>query len=194
MIDESKIEKSFSNCLDMLNESFIHPTNYILNQKVKIYEDDTHEFKMYKFKDDSDIYSIKWRLNKYLCAFLNSNSGVLYLGINDDAEVKGIFLEKKMLKTLESTLNDMINSFDKQVKDNNLITFNLRDIYSRDGLKQDNLYIVEIVVKQGLLNQVYVTDEGECYIKLNGTVKHISMGNDLFRYLKNKIKKYYLKN
>jgi len=193
MIDESKIE-NYSNCNDLLNESFIHPSNYILNQKVKIYEDDTHEFKMFKFKDENDLYTLKSRLSRYLCAFLNSNSGVLYLGINDDAEIKGIFLDKKMIIVLANIINDMINTFDKHVRDNKLIVYHLKDIYNEKGIRQDNIYIIEIIVKQGLLNHVYITNENECFIKLNGTVKQINMGNDIFRYLKNKIKKYYLKN
>jgi predicted HTH transcriptional regulator len=55
----------------------------VMDSTVTFFEDHTHEFKMLK-KIHMDLVS------KYICAFLNSRGGTLYIGITDEGRVRGI--------------------------------------------------------------------------------------------------------
>ena len=134
-------------------------------------------------------------LSKYLCAFLNSNSGVIYLGINDDGLVKGIKLSKDQYELAEFEIGNMINSFEDHVVEGNYIMFQFCQVHRlEDNSVIEDLYVIEILVKQGMLDHVYTTpfkdvktNDYQCYIKLNGTKKKIE-GQNLYKYLKNKIR------
>jgi predicted HTH transcriptional regulator len=200
-MDCSKIERlnSFIENLS-INESFIHPNIYTLNKKLKIYEDEMHEFKQFTVVGKPELVEKIRNLSKYLCAFLNSNSGVIYLGVNDDGYVKGIKLSKEMCQLFEYELIQMIYSFEKHVYENNLIMYQFSPVYfDKDNTIIDELYVVEILVNQGLPDHVYTTpfkdpktNDYQCFIKLNGTTNKIE-GPNLYKYLKNKIKNYLLK-
>jgi predicted HTH transcriptional regulator len=192
-MDKSKLEK-FNSTMD-INETFIHPTNYILDKKVNIYEDEMHEFKHFLFQDKKDLHDKITYLSKYLCAFLNSNSGVVYLGVNDDGVVKGIKLTKEYCLLIDYELKSMIDDFDKHVAENNLILYQFNNVYSNFGVIND-LYVVEIFVKKGLADHIYTTPykdirtgDYQCFIKMNGIVKKVD-GRNLNTYIENKIKNY----
>jgi predicted HTH transcriptional regulator len=194
----SKIERinSFIENLS-INESFIHPNIYFLDHKLKIYEDEMHEFKHFQFMNESDVSEKIKNLCKYFVAFLNSNSGVIYIGVNDDGFVKGTKLNNSLIKRIEQELSMIINSFETHVIENNLIMYQfcpVHDPYTNLIIK--DLYVMEIFVKQGLLDHVYTTpfkdnktNDYQCFIKLNGTTNKIE-GPNLYKYLKNKIKNF----
>jgi predicted HTH transcriptional regulator len=197
-MDNSKIERINSFIQDLsVNDSFIHPDFYLVDSKLKIYEDEMHEFKQFTILEKSELVEKIRNLSKYLCAFLNSNSGVIYLGINDDGYVKGIRLTKEMHTLAEFELSNMITLFDAHVNEKNLIMYQFCPVHRQDDYKIiDELYVIEILVKQGLPDMVYTTpfkdprtNDYECFIKLNGTKKKIE-GPNLYKYLKNKIKNY----
>lgn len=60
-----------------------------MNQLVKFFEDATHEFKMVK-KIRMEV------VTRYICAFLNSRGGILYIGITDDGRVRGIKINREV--------------------------------------------------------------------------------------------------
>jgi hypothetical protein len=193
-MDKSKLEKLNSN-LD-INETFIHPSNYILEKRVNIYEDEMHEFKYFTVLDKKDLHGKITFLSKYLCAFLNSNSGVIYLGVNDDGIVKGIKLTKEYYILMDYELRMMIEAFDKHVSEMNLILYQFNQVYSSSYGLLDDTYIVEIFIKQGLPDFIYTTpfkdpktNDYQCFIKMNGIVKKID-GVNLNNYIKYKIKNY----
>ncbi len=197
-MDRSKIERINSLIHNLsINESFMHPNKYILDRKLKIYEDEMHEFKQFTINEKSEVSEKIRNLSKYLCAFLNSNSGVIYLGVNDDGLVKGIKLNKENYIAAECELNNMINSFEQHVIDENLVMFQFCNVHKQnDNSVIDGLYVIEILVKEGLADYIYTTpfkdtktNDYQCFIKLNGTTKKIE-GANLYKYIKNKIKKF----
>jgi predicted HTH transcriptional regulator len=192
-MDKSKLEKHNSN-LD-INETYIHPSNYILEKKVNIYEDEMHEFKQFNFMDKKDLHEKITFLSKYLCAFLNSNSGVVYLGVNDDGIVKGIRLSKEFYLLMDYELRSMIEAFDKHVSDMGLVLYQFNQVFGNFG-PIDDTYVLEIFIKQGKPDHIYTTpykdprtNDYQCFIKMNGIVKKID-GVNLNIYIKNKIKNY----
>lgn len=63
-------------------------------EQIKIVEDRQHEFKMFKDKDPRNIAAL---VLEYISAFLNSDGGNIYLGINDESIVHGIEVTQKWL-------------------------------------------------------------------------------------------------
>ena len=176
-------------------------TNFVYNTNVNIYEDENYEFKQFSIYSEKDI-ALHLRQNmRYFSAFLNSNSGILYFGINDDGYILGIELTNELKYSFALQLNKIIETYDEHIKKNKNITYyfhevqsNGKDIINKD--KDKKRYVIEINIKVGLPDHIYTTpykeDESgdyECYIKLNGTVKKI-YGESLFYYTKNKIMKY----
>jgi len=157
-----------------------------------LYEDENHEFKRITFYSDKDFVYFKETLSKYICAYLNTNPGILYIGINDEGTIVGTKLSPEDLVKVEATLDDLIGSFDPHVKEKNLVQSALRKVYF-GNIELRDTYIIEIFVNQGRKDFVYLTHNDECYIKMNGTLRNLKLGNDLFRYIKHKLKKYYSK-
>ena len=174
-------------------------TVFEYNKNVNIYEDENYEFKQFIINTEKDIYARLRQNMKYFSAFLNSNTGILYFGINDDGVIKGIELTNELKHSFELELNKIIESYDEHIKINKNITYYFHEIIPDKEMKINNdktRYVIEIYIKVGLPDHIYTTpfkeddnDDYGCYIKLNGTVKKIT-GDQLFHYTKNKIMKY----
>ena len=169
------------------------------NKNVNIYEDENHEFKQITINTEKDIYS-KLRQNmKYFSAFLNSNDGILFFGINDNGDIKGIELTNELKNLFKLELDKIIESYDEHIKKNGNIKYYFHEVIKKDEIKLNEdkkRYVIAIHIKVGLPDHIYTTpfkeddnDDYGCYIKLNGTVKKIA-GEHLFYYTKNKIMKF----
>lgn len=180
----------------MWNEE-VHPLKYYHNKNVKIFEDESHEFKMVNIKDEEAVENFLHLVAKYICAFLNSNSGCLYIGINDDGIVKGLLLNPSLFVSIKQELNVLISLFHPQILDN-LIHYKFFNVYNSENKIIEDTYVLEIFTRKGKPNEIYTTPfkdssskDYECFIKLNGTTHKIG-GNQLQKYIKSKIKNYYL--
>ena len=174
-------------------------TNFEYNKNVNIYEDENYEFKQFTINSEKDIYSRLRQNMKYFSAFLNSNTGILYFGIDDNGNIKGIELTSALKRSFELELDHIIKSYDEHIKNNKNITYTFHEVIKSEDAKLDEdkkKYVIEVYIKVGLPDHIYTTpfkedesDDYGCYIKLNGTVKKIA-GDHLFYYTKNKIMKY----
>ena len=173
--------------------------NFEYNTNVNIYEDENYEFKQFTINSDKDINNHLKQNMKYLSAFLNSNSGILYFGINDNGDIKGIELTDELKYSFELKLNKIIETYDEYIQKNKNISYVFHLVKNNGEMKVSEgkqRYVIEINIKVGLPDHIYTTpykedenDDYGCYIKLNGTVKKIA-GESLFYYTKNKIMKY----
>ena len=173
--------------------------NFVYNTNVNIYEDENYEFKQFTINSEKDITNHLRQNMKYFSAFLNSNSGILYFGINDNGDIKGIELTSELKYSFELKLDKIIETYDEHIKKNKNITYYFHEVKNNGEMiinKDKNRYVIEINIKVGLPDHIYTTpykeddnDDYGCYIKLNGTVKKIA-GESLFYYTKNKIMKY----
>ena len=173
--------------------------DFIYNKNVNIYEDENYEFKQFVINSEKDITNHLRQNMKYFSAFLNSNSGILYFGINDNGDIKGIELTSELKYSFELKLDKIIETYDEHIKKNQNITYFFHEVKNNGEMiinKDKTRYVIEINIKVGLPDHIYTTpykeddnDDYGCYIKLNGTVKKIA-GESLFYYTKNKIMKY----
>ena len=174
------------------------PENFILDNIVDLYEDENYEFKQFNLSKKQDVLKHLKLFMKYLTAFLNSNSGVLLFGINDNGIIKGINMNVEIKEEMKYQIKKMISKFDEHIVKQNFITFEFYPVLDKDKNVIDNLYVIAIFVKIGYPDKIYTTpyiDEDEndyaVYIKLNGTCKKVS-GSNLYKYIKTKMKKYFL--
>ena len=174
-------------------------TQFVYNKNVNIYEDENYEFKQFTINTEKDIYARLRQNMKYFSAFLNSNTGILYFGINDDGIIKGIELNNELKHSFELELDKIIESYDEHIKKNKNIKYYFHEVISNGEMKVNEdkkKYIIEIYITVGLPDHIYTTpfkeddnDDYGCYIKLNGTLKKLA-GDHLYYYTKNKIMKY----
>ena len=181
------------------DKSITRLINFEYNTNVNIYEDENYEFKQFIINNEKDIVTHLRQNMKYFSAFLNSNSGILYFGINDNGDIKGIELTDELKYKFDLKLKKIIETYDEYIQKNKNISYifyevkNNGDMVVNEGKQR---YVIEINIKVGLPDHIYTTpykedenDDYGCYIKLNGTVKKIA-GESLFYYTKNKIMKY----
>ena len=192
------MDKNYLNNINILNKK-----EFIYNEELNIYEDFNYEFKQFRLNSPKDVLN-QLKLNmKYLCAFLNSNNGFLFFGINNNGIVKGIQMTDEIRDEMDLSLKTMIDLFPSHVRKNNLINYNFFKVLHTEDDEENNYipsYIVIINVSKGLDNYIYTTpykddeeDEYICYIKLNGTIKKLT-NYELNKYIKTKIKKYVYKS
>jgi len=192
------MDKNYLNNINLLNKK-----EFIYNEELNIYEDFNYEFKQFRLNSPKDVLN-QLKLNmKYLCAFLNSNNGFLFFGINNSGIVKGIQMTDEIRDEMDLSLKVMIDLFPSHVRKNNLINYNFFKVLHTDDEEENNYipsYIVVINVSKGFDNYIYTTpykddeeDDYICYIKLNGTIKKLT-NYELNKYIKAKIKKYVYKS
>jgi predicted HTH transcriptional regulator len=192
------MDKNYLNNINILNKK-----EFIYNEELNIYEDFNYEFKQFRLNSPKDVLN-QLKLNmKYLCAFLNSNNGFFFFGINNNGIVKGIQMTDEIRDEMDLSLKTMIDLFPSHVRKNNLINYNFFKVLHTEDDEENNYipsYIVIINVSKGLDNYIYTTpykddeeDDYICYIKLNGTIKKLT-NYELNKYIKTKIKKYVYKS
>ena len=181
------------------DKSITRLINLEYNTNVNIYEDENYEFKQFIINNEKDIVTHLRQNMKYFSAFLNSNSGILYFGINDNGDIKGIELTDELKYKFDLKLKKIIETYDEYIQKNKNISYIFHEVKNNGDMvvnEGKQRYVIEINIKVGLPDHIYTTpykedenDDYGCYIKLNGTVKKIA-GESLFYYTKNKIMKY----
>ena len=164
----------------IMNNMSDKPVNRLIifeyNTNVNIYEDENYEFKQFTINSEKDIVTHLRQNMKYLSAFLNSNSGILYFGINDNGDIKGIELTDELKYSFELKLNKIIETYDEYIQKNKNISYVFHLVKNNGEMKVSEgkqRYVIEINIKVGLPDHIYTTpykedenDDYGCYIKL----------------------------
>ena len=103
-IPENKIIK------EVMNKPLDQRTSFYLNEEIKENPNEVIEFKNYSLpltnKED-----VKENLKRQICGFLNSKGGRLYIGINGEKKVKGIYLNSKNRDTSRNEIINLLYGF-----------------------------------------------------------------------------------
>lgn len=145
-------------------------------EKNRIYqaEEDLHyEFKEIRPVDDPHK-SINDKLSEYICAFLNSNGGVILFGINDERIVKGVSLSSEQKNAIRTLYYTKIREVKPKVIPDD---FNIRFIEVEErGKIIDNLYVIEFSVPAPFDSTiVYLTSDNKLFIKLDGVCQKLDV-------------------
>ena len=148
-------------------------TSLYFNEKLFDEETINVEYKHYFFPFKQFQYD---EITRQINGMLNAIGGRIYIGITDDKIVKGIVLNYKQRDTVR---NDIVNStydFYPKCRTKNVEVFYLpvKD-YSSDTYRS-NLYVIKIIVHQGLTSKLYsMTKTGfNAMMRLQGQVANLT--------------------
>lgn len=110
-------------------------------------------------------------ITKYICAFLNVRGGILYLGINDQGIVKGIYLNRKKRDEFLLEIDQCLKKFTPSLlPDECFVSF--CPIYSdfKKKIIMPDRYVIEINVQKSSYNELYFSNFGECWVKRGASI------------------------
>ncbi|XP_067863138.1 schlafen-like protein 1 [Heptranchias perlo] len=131
--------------------------------------------------------ALKNHVRKYVCAFLNSEGGSLFVGVNDDGTVCGVECNHKDEDRVRLLIDSILKGFKPPLFPNSYsITF-LPVI--KDGDTGMFLKVVRLTVhppkKDGDV-LLYETDQGEVYIRRDGSVQGPLSGSSIQEWCRQK--------
>lgn len=141
-------------------------TFFIKEEKLLHDEGETIEYKNYFFPLEHELIKT---LQNTICSFLNASGGRIYIGVNDDKIVKGIFFEEKQRDLERNYLTNLTKTFYPSCRNNNIkvVFLPIKDEWNS---YIRNLWVIKIIVKKGDSNRLYSTirDGFKCYMRLPG--------------------------
>ncbi|XP_069751252.1 schlafen-like protein 1 isoform X2 [Narcine bancroftii] len=131
--------------------------------------------------------TLKNHVRRYVCAFLNSEGGSLFVGVNDDGTVCGVECNHKDEDRVRLLIDSILKGFKPPLFPNSYsITF-LPVI--RDGDTGMFLKVMRLTVhapsKEGEV-LLYETDQGEVYIRRDGSVQGPLSGSSIQEWCRQK--------
>ena len=98
--------------------------------------------------------SNKKKLISIICAFLNSEGGRIYIGIDEEKQVFGIQLNNKQKDIVNGILYNILKDLQPSVR-NAEIKIYFIPIKNNNDEFIENLYVIKIIVPQGNVNELY---------------------------------------
>lgn len=163
-----------------------------LRSIIKRGESNQVEFKpclLYNFKTQAAGIGVKYIIAKAICGFLNSNGGVLFIGVNDNGNVQGLENydyslfhgeneKDKLMLELDSliayffdlSIKPLLNSWIETVDDKDILIINVTESHKPIFLKNKK---GEQIAK-------------EMYIRMNASTRQIIDNEELVEYVFNK--------
>lgn len=135
---------------------------YYYDEKVPIHEDPQNELKTIK---SDDLKMMEEYIEKYVCGFLNSKGGTLYLGITDDGRAVGIKFDRRTMDEICVLFDKKLKKFSPAVRADQYSIKKCPLINRKTGVNHKDYYVVEVRVQQGDLNELYFTDRQQCFIR-----------------------------
>ena len=121
--------------------AFIRNINYVKNAKT---------YKEEYILEESN----KKKLISIICAFLNSEGGRIYIGIDEEKQVFGIQLNNKQKDIVNGILYNILKDLQPSVR-NAEIKIYFIPIKNNNDEFIENLYVIKIIVPQGNVNELY---------------------------------------
>jgi hypothetical protein len=146
-------------------------TFFVLNETLHSDENETIEYKNYQtfpVLEDCLVETLK----KAVCGFLNHKGGRIYIGVNDNKEVKGIYLTDKNQDIAKNFVQNLTAHFYPKCRTEK-IRIDIVPIRDDKGEYIFNQFIVKIIVKQGDTDKLYSITDRQYYstLRLNGLVQ-----------------------
>lgn len=142
------------------------PSDFMYDRQIHISENFKTEFKTFikgdfKYGTQNTFLIIL----KYICAFLNSYGGTMYLGIKDDGTVTGVEVSDKIQKDFEDFIQAELGKFKPHVHPWQVQIQYHNIMVQGNKLALLRRKIVQINVLCHHFNQLYVTGSDEIHIR-----------------------------
>lgn len=128
-------------------------------------EDLTYEFK--EIKGANPVQSIQKVVVEYIIAFINSASGSIFWGINDEAIVKSVSLTLAQKDAIRKAVNDKIDTIEPSI-DPTKIRIEFHPVSNTN-----NGYVVEVNVPKLNSSRLFYNSSGDTWVRLNGCNKRL---------------------
>ena len=132
-----------------------------------------------------EVQFIVQMLSKYICAFLNTQGGVLYYGITDDHIVRGMKLSAQDRDKLRLSIDQCCNSFIPEV-DTDIVKVKFEKVVYPDGLECKDVYVVVIRVLKGDPGQIYFTPDHKAWVRREASIRELKSAS-LVAFIKKKL-------
>ena len=127
-------------------------TYFYIDEAISKDEDEYIEYKDYFFPLD---WEKEKELKRQFCAFLNTYGGRLYIGINDEKKVVGVYTNEK-LSHYEDFILKLTNNFMPKMEPKDYFKLYAIPIKNnKNGKIIDNLFVFKIVIKRGDPTELY---------------------------------------
>jgi hypothetical protein len=162
-------------------------TSFFNNEFISFEEDETIEYKCYNLPlkinykngvssgDDQHTQKLVDNLKKQICGLLNNKGGRVYIGINDDRKVEGVFLNPKQRDETRNTLINFTSDFYPKCRTDK-IKISMIPVKNAVGEYINNKYVVKILVKKGDTGKLYSVSSKfyKSYMRLPGQCVELS--------------------
>jgi len=144
-------------------------TSFYYDELLSIEEGLHVEYKNYRWPLSSNLIDT---MKNQMCGFLNSLGGRVYIGVNDDRIVKGVYLKPKKKDLIRNQITNYTCDFWPKCRTNKIeVTFIPIKTKNKSEEKYlENIYVIKIIVKQGDPNKLYSTSSKgfNAYVRLPG--------------------------
>ena len=143
---------------------FIHETEFEFNGNLS-----TNAFEMPK---DCSAKSIAGLSENIINAFMNTDGGILYIGIDSSWNVKGVATDSINLQEIKKLVTNIVGRFDPRLDNSDLkkIKFSTKAILTKDGSLKEDILVLKITVPGPFKDDnndkiIFATANGEKYKK-----------------------------
>ena len=126
----------------------------------------------FEIPDDCSAKSIATMSEKIMNAFMNTNGGVLYIGIDKSWNIKGVAVENIDLSQIRQQITSIVGRFEPRLDNSDLrkLKFRTKAIITRDGNLKEDMVVVKISTPGPFKdaqndNIVFATENGDKFKK-----------------------------
>lgn len=160
-----------SDSIGEIIHGFQSPAYYRYDEKVSFREDRKHEFKSFV---KINLKTLVPLIFEYMCAFENCEGGTLFIGIDDDGYVKGVYMTNKDIDKLLLEIDQGCKSHFRPplMPQKYHVAFTpVKGV--RNSLELESTFVVEItIIKERGDDQLYLYNR-ECYMRMNASTHRL---------------------
>eukprot|EP01114_Cavostelium_apophysatum_P017618 TRINITY_DN5286_c0_g1_i1.p1 TRINITY_DN5286_c0_g1~~TRINITY_DN5286_c0_g1_i1.p1 ORF type:complete len:679 (-),score=119.66 TRINITY_DN5286_c0_g1_i1:38-2074(-) len=136
-------------------------------------EDQEHEFKSVTTIPDP-AEAVTQYCMKYINAFLNTNGGTLFFGVEDDGTIIGLKFNRKKRDQLRLRVDGIVSNFKPQV-DPELWKLEFIPVsgHQPESPEEASPYVVRVTVKRGRA-PVYINGGGKAFLRYSGSTHQMN--------------------
>jgi len=158
---------------------------FIQNDKITQMENINFEYKHFSCATILDQqYEI---LTKLINAFMNTQGGYAFVGIDNTGIVKGRRMTREERNEFKNRIGKIVDGFIPQ-PEKSLVIINFLPVKSNKN-NEDNvedIFVIRITVKKGEEDEVYCTDIGKSYYRLDGQTRKYNPEEYQMEFLRRK--------
>jgi len=162
--DNTVYKKSTKISTDLAKMDFFYK-----NEKISQMESLNFEYKHFACPTILDQqYEI---LTKLICAFMNTQGGYAFVGIDNTGIVRGRKMQLEDRNDFKNRITQIVDGFIPKA-DKDFVNIGFLPVKGRkDSEESNDHYVIKITVKKGEIHEVYCTSQGKSYYRLDGQTR-----------------------